>query len=86
MIIILKKNLWLGVDKSCPTCHNGYIINNYREKMTKIEREQIKDMIDYHIDYSDSRGQGPNVWIMMIYLDDNYSHILEYWNQPQFRK
>ena len=54
--------------------------------MTKIEREQIKDMIDYHIDYSDSRGQGPNVWIMMIYLDDNYSHILEYWNQPQFRK
>jgi len=54
--------------------------------MSEIDKEKIKDMIDFHIDYSDKRNQYPNVWIIMIYLDDNYSHILEYWNQPQFRK
>jgi len=51
-----------------------------------IDIEKIKDEIDYHIDYSDKRNQYPNVWICMIYLNENHSHIREYWNQPRFLK
>jgi len=54
--------------------------------MSKIEIEKIKDMIDYHIDYSDKRNQYPNVWIIMTMFNENYSHLLEYWNQPRFLK
>ena len=46
--------------------------------------EQTFDEIDYHIQCMDERGQFPNVWINMIYLDENYSHIREYWNQDKF--
>ena len=49
-----------------------------------IDIEKMKDEIDYHIQCMDERGQFPNVWINMIYLDENYSHIREYWNQDKF--
>ena len=52
----------------------------------KFKLEQTFDEIDYHIQYMDERGQFPNVWINMIYLDENYSHIREYWNHPIFDK
>jgi hypothetical protein len=61
-------------------------MKNERENMSKIEIEKIKDMIDYHIDYSDKRNQYPNVWIIMTMFNENYSHLLEYWNQPRFLK
>ena len=48
--------------------------------------EQTFDEIEYHIQCMDERGQFPNVWINMIYLDENYSHIREYWNHPIFDK
>jgi hypothetical protein len=32
----------------------------------------------------EERNQYPNVWICMIYLDKNHSHIREYWNQYKF--
>ena len=51
-----------------------------------IDIEKIKDEIEYHIQCMDERGQFPNVWINMIYLDENHSHIREYWNQPRFLK
>ena len=51
-----------------------------------IDIEKMKDEIDYHIQVMDERGQFPNVWINMIYLDENHSHIREYWNQPRFLK
>jgi len=51
-----------------------------------IEREQIKDMIDYHIDCMDKKNQYPNVWIIMTMLNENHSYLLEYWNQPRFLK
>ena len=37
--------------------------------------EKTLDEIDFHIQCMDERGQFPNVWINMIYLDENYSHI-----------
>ena len=46
--------------------------------------EKTFDEIDFHIQCMDERGQFPNVWINMIYLDENYSHIREYWNQDKF--
>ena len=52
----------------------------------KFKLEQTFDEIDYHIQYMDERGQFPNVWINMIYLDENHSHIREFWNQPRFLK
>ena len=51
----------------------------------KFKLEQTFDEIDFHIQCMDERGQFPNVWINMIYLDENYSHIREYWNQDKFR-
>ena len=57
-----------------------------REENMSIDIEKIKDEIDYHIQYMDERGQFPNVWINMIYLDENHSHIREFWNQPRFLK
>ena len=48
--------------------------------------EQTFDEIEYHIQCMDERGLFPNVWISMIYLDENYSHIREYWNHPIFDK
>ena len=50
----------------------------------KFKLEQTFDDIDFHIQCMDERGQFPNVWINMIYLDENYSHIREYWNQDKF--
>ena len=40
-----------------------------------IDIEKMKDEIDYHIQVMDERGQFPNVWTCMIYLDENYYHI-----------
>ena len=54
------------------------------KNMTKVTNDEMRDMIDYHIVYSDEKNQYPNVWINMIYLDENYSHIREYWNQDKF--
>ena len=51
-----------------------------------IDIEKMKDEIDYHIQVMDEREQFPNVWTCMIYLDENYSHIREFWNQPRFLK
>ena len=48
--------------------------------------EQTFDEIEYHIQVMDERGQFPNVWINMIYLDENYYHIRKYWNHPIFDK
>ena len=48
--------------------------------------EQTFDEIEYHIQVMDERGQFPNVWTCMIYLDENYSHIRKYWNHPIFDK
>jgi hypothetical protein len=45
MIIILKKNLWLGVDKSCPTCHNGYMMRNSEM------RENLPNENQSHLDF-----------------------------------
>ena len=52
----------------------------------KFKIEKTKDEIEYHIQCMDEKGQFPNVWINMIYLDENHSHIREYWNQPRFLK
>ena len=52
----------------------------------KFKLEQTFDEIDFHIQCMDERGQFPNVWTCMIYLDENYSHIREFWNQPRFLK
>jgi len=41
---IIKKNLWLVVDKTCPTCHNGSMMRN-REN----ERESSNEN-HYHLD------------------------------------
>ena len=48
--------------------------------------EKTLEEIEYHIQVMDERGQFPNVWINMIYLDENYSHIRKYWNHPIFDK
>ena len=49
-----------------------------------IEIEKTKDEINFHVECMEERNQYPNVWICMIYLDKNYSHIREYWNQYKF--
>ena len=53
-----------------------------------IETIPYKNWIDSYIDYIDFKYEfkcrWPNVWINMIYLDENYSHIREYWNQDKF--
>jgi|TARA_B100001996_G_scaffold146971_1_gene111952 hypothetical protein len=47
MRIILNKNLWqkLGVDKTCPTCHNGSMMRN-REM-----RDYLPNENHYHLDF-----------------------------------
>ena len=41
---IIKKNLWLGVDKTCPTCHNGSMMRN-SEMRENLENEMWPDKI-----------------------------------------
>ena len=61
------------------------------KNMTKVTNDEMRDMIDYHIVYSDEKNQYPNVWIMMMYLHDlqetnGFSILLEYWRHPRFLK
>ena len=48
MRIIIKKNLknlWLGVDNTCPTCHNGSMMRNSEM------RENFQNENHYHLDF-----------------------------------
>ena len=42
---IIKKNLWLVVDKTCPTCHNGSMMRNSEM------RENLENENHYHLDF-----------------------------------
>ena len=59
--------------------------------MTKVTNDEMRDMIDYHIVYSDEKNQYPNVWIMMMYLHElqetnGFSILLEYWRSSKIPK